>query len=155
MKKIFSILLLSMILGLFSSCIIVPEDRYTFTFYNDTQTYIYDWYLKNKYDINFTMSSDYCDVPPGYYSSMSDLREDEYQVYYCLLSNVKQDVYVCSEYFFRVNKDCTYYLSQDDCWAGGPRSAVTSANENIEPNYILMDSDGNKYPLKTVVINKQ
>lgn len=155
MKKIFPILLLSMILGVFSSCIIIPEDRYTFNFYNDTPSTIYDWYLKNRDDTNFTMSSDYCDVPAGYYSSMTDLREDEYQVWYCIFSNVKRDVYYYSENFFHVDRDCTYYLSHDDCWAGGPRSAVSTDNENIEPNYVLVDSDGNKYPLKTVIINKE
>ena len=51
MKKLFPILALSMVIGLFSSCIIVTEKpTYTVYFDNDTPSQVYDWYLKDKYD---------------------------------------------------------------------------------------------------------
>lgn len=154
MKKIFPVLLLSMILGVFSSCIIVPPERYIFTFYNNTPSDIYDWYLKDEYDTNYTLSDEYCRVPAGHYSSMSDLYEKDYQVWYCVYTTGNQDVYLYSQNFFHVNKDCTFYLAEGDCWAGSPRSAITTDTKTFESNYVLMDSNGNKYPLKTVIIEK-
>lgn len=154
MKKIFPILLLSMILGVFSSCIIIPPDRYTFNFYNDTPSDIYDWFLKDRYDTNYTLSSTWCPVPAGHYSSMTDLYEKDYQVYFCIFTTGTKEVYSYSENFFHVDKDCTYYLSSDSCFSGSPRSAILSDNETVEPNYVLIDSNGNKYPLKTVIIEK-
>lgn len=154
MKKIFPVLLLSMIIGLFSGCIIVPLDRYTFHFYNNTPSYVYDWYLKDKDENYYMVSDEYNVVAPDHYDSLSNLREKDYRVYFCVLSTVKKDFYAVSENFIHVDRDCTYYLQEDICYGGSPRSAVLSENETKEPCYFLFDSNGNRYPMKIEIINK-
>ena len=160
MKKIFPILLLSMILGLFSSCIIVPpealeEPKYTMYFYNDTTVqHVYDWYLKDEDDNNYVASENkYCEVPVGTYAGLSGLRKNYYQIWFCVYSNRSNDFYVHSDGLFYLDSNATFYLSDLSIVRGGPRSAVTE-NEQVE-QLVIVDSKGNIYPTKTEIINKQ
>ena len=63
MKKLFSILALAMVIGVFSSCVIVTHDEvvptYTITFRNELSDVVqnrvhindvFDWYAKNRKD---------------------------------------------------------------------------------------------------------
>ena len=146
MKKIFSILLASMVIGLFSSCIlVVPE--YTMYFYNDTtKQYVYDWYLIDSDGDDYAASKDYCEVAPGEYDYISNLKEDCYQVWFCVYQTRDKDYYVHTDNYFELNSDATFYLSDTKAYTGTPRSA-SSGNDNFEDTYVLKDSNGNEYKL--------
>lgn len=146
MKKIFSILLASMVIGLFSSCILVlPE--HTLYFYNDTKNeYVYDWYLKDLDGTEYAVSSGYCEVGPGEYDYISNLKENCYQVWFCEKRTQDKDYYWHTDNYFELNSDATFYLSNTKTYSGSPRSAV-SENNNFENNYVLKDSKGNVYKL--------
>lgn len=150
MKKLFPILALSMIIGLFSSCIINFESsKYTMYFDNDTSTqYIYDWYVKDSNNHNYTISSEYCPVPPGEYSSISGLSEGNYQVWFCIYSNPRRDtdVYMHPESFVHVDADVTFSLYDESYTYGRARSAA-NGEETEESRFVLIDSKGNRYPL--------
>ena len=147
MKKyvpLFAIILTTLIL---SSCILVLP-TYTMYFYNDTNNTVFDWYLKNDNGTNFTISEDYCEVPPKHYSSKSGLTEGYYQVWFCTFSAAGRDAYYYSENFVHLNSDTTYYLKSDDFYTGSPIKSNNSLNEKTtEPAFTLVDSNGNEYKL--------
>ena len=153
MKKLFPILALSMVIGLFSSCIIVAEKpTYTVYFDNDTPSQVYDWYLKDKYDNNYTISDSYCEVAPYRTSSMSGISEGDYKFYFCIFSTRAKDYYVAvphdNDSYYHIEKDVTFCLSEETPYNGSPRSVVSP--EGDYTNLVLRDSNGNVFPLKKV-----
>ncbi len=154
MKKLFPILALSMVIGLFSSCIIVTEKpTYTVYFDNDTPSYIYDWYLKDKDGNNHVHDpNSYREIAAYQYDRLTGVEEDDYQFYFCLLATRTQSIYSYTESYYHIERDVTFYLSEQKPYNGSPRSAV--GYEEEDANLVLKDSNGNEYPLKTLVINK-
>ena len=157
MKKLFSILALAMVIGVFSSCVIVTHEEPTYTVYfnNDTPSHVYDWYLKHKYGNRHAASDDYCDIKAYRYDSISGIKEGDYKFFFCFLSTIKNDYYIAfpeeESTFYHINKDVTFYLSEQTPYNGTPRSAVGSDDtyENLD-NLVIKDSEGNVYPLKKV-----
>ncbi len=156
MKKIFPALMLTMIVGLFSSCVIVTTEDPKYTVYfnnNSTTQYIYDWYLKDDDNHNHVISDSYCPVSQRSVSSMSGLPRDNYQVWFCVYSYSNPtrgdtNVYMHTENYVYVDKDTTFNLTSQSYTAGSPyRSAVTANNDEEISEFVLTDSNGNTYPL--------
>ncbi len=152
MKKLFPVLLLTMIVGLFSSCVIVTteEPKYTIYFNNNSSTqYIYDWYVKDDDNRNHVLSDNYCPVATNTVQSISGLPKDNYQVWFCIYTNPQRDtnVYMHTQNFVYVDQDVTFNLVQENYTSGRPRSAA-SVNDGDEIfDFVLTDSNGNTYPL--------
>ena len=153
MKKLFSILALAMVIGVFSSCVIVAHEEPTYTLYftNDTQSYVYDWFLKDKNDKNYAKSSDYCEIPSGRTASKSGLDKKDYQVWFCLLSTRTEDVYLYTKNFVYLDGDTVFYLSD---LSFHYRSLATYENQTGEHKYVLTTSTGEELELETCVISK-
>lgn len=155
MKKIFSVLLLALTLSLFTGCIFVGDvdyepPKYTLYFFNDTSNKtIYDWFLKDDDGENHVKSDNYVPVEPGEISSISGLKKDYYQVWFCVYSatNRQSDVYVHTENFVYVDSDTTFKLDTESYVSGRPRSATGVTEAKDKSNYVLIDSKGNVYPL--------
>ena len=155
MKKLFSILALAMVIGVFSSCVIVTHEEPTYTVYfdNDTPSYVYDWYLKDKDGKNKVHNdNEYREIAAYQYDRLSGIEEYDYKFYFCLLSTRIADYYLCTPNYYHIDRDVTFYLSEQTPYNGRPRSAASP--EEDFTNLVLRDSDGNEYPLETLVINK-
>lgn len=156
MKKLFSILALSMVIGLFSSCVIVTHEEPTYTLYfcNDTKVqHVYDWYLKNKNNTEFAISDSYCEVPTRTSAGLSGLSKDYYQIWYCVYSTRTDDFYVHSADYVYLDSDVTFYLSDLTCVRGSPKRSATLENAEAE-KLVFVDSKGNIYPAEIEVISK-
>ena len=155
MNKLLSILLVAMTAVMLSSCIIVntadSTPTYSMTFSNDTQSYVYDWYLKDRAGENYAKSDNYCEVPRGTSSTKSGLKERDYQVWFCLLSTRNADVYLYTNNYTHLDRDQVFYLYDQSFYA---RSAAGAADENAEPEYVLRTADGTIIELETCVIEK-
>ena len=152
MKKLFPILALSMVIGLFSSCIInLHSSTYKVYFNNDTQSHVYDWYLKDSAGHKYAISDEYCEIDAYHYDYISGIEEGDYKFYFCLLSTRDTDFYYSTQNFYHVEQDVTFYLSELTPYNGSPRSAVGPDDTEFTPeNLVLKDSEGNVYPLKLV-----
>ena len=151
MKKVLSILLIASALMLLASCIIVPpEIRHTFYFNNNTSDHIYDWYLKDESGNNYALSDDYCEVPAHHISSMT-VEEGYYQVWFCISSittpRSNVDVYAHTTTFVHLDSDVTFKRMTNLYYTGYVRSAESAGNSSDETNFVLVDSNGNEYPL--------
>ncbi len=156
MKKLFPVLLLTMIVGLFSSCVIVTTESapptYSMTFSNDTQSHVYDWYVKDSSGKNYPISeNNYCEVPRGTSSTKSGLKENDYQMWFCLLSTRTADVYLYTQRYTHLNQNQVFYLSEQAFYA---RSVAGTSDDNSENNYVLKTADGTVLELETCVIEK-
>ena len=127
MKKLFSILALAMIIGLFSSCIIVatsePEPEpptYTFYFFNDTNDDIRDWYLIDRKGKIYSKQNDgyACPIDEGEISSKKGLRQKDYLIFYEYEHGTKNKTS-----YFTLDSDTTFRLSNRSITSGKPRSA--------------------------------
>ena len=127
MKKIFPILLLSMILGVFSSCIIIPPEESTYTFYlfNNSDYDIRDWYLIDEYDEIYSKNNDgyACPIDSGEISSIKDLKKRDYYLYFEYYDSVG---YLNKRItnLFRLESDTTYKMIEKTFYEGKPRSAT-------------------------------
>lgn len=149
MKKISFALLILTAAMLFSSCVVVHADvkeeevhTYKFFFDNDTRIYIYDWYLKDEDGNNWTKGDGYYPVAPDDRDCIYDIPEGLYQVWYCIDSGRRKDVYTHTKNFFEINSDVVFSLKYEECTE---RSAVNNASG--EKRLVLVDSNGNEYPL--------
>lgn len=156
MKKIATIIMITLTAILLSGCIINVESvTHTMYFQNDSPTqYVYDWYLKDTNGKKYTISDDYCPVPCNSSSYISGLFRKDYQVWFCIYSNPRTDVYLHSAGFVNLDSDTTFRLSDESYYGGAPRSAGKAINENAEPELTLVDSNGNQYKLVTEIIYK-
>lgn len=161
MKKLFSIFALAMVIGVFSSCVIVAheEPKYTITFYNDltntARNDVFDWYAKNDSGSKFAASSSAVPVSSGGGSSkLRDLYKDDYCVIFTFDDSSKYDgVIFYKSDFFRLEKDVDFVLTEDyRSYTVTVRSASNQVEtkENVEKTYKLVASDGNVYPLTKV-----
>lgn len=155
MKKLISIMLIALSVIMLSSCIIVANNNepptYSMTFYNDTKSHVYDWYLKDKDGANYAKSDNYCEVPRGDHSTKSGLRERDYQIWFCLLSTRTTDVYAYTRNYTHLSQDQRFYLSDESFYS---RSAAGSSDDNAEPEYVLRTADGTVLELETCIIEK-
>lgn len=125
MKKLFSILALAMVIGVFSSCVIVTHEEstptYTFYFFNNDDYDIRDWYLIDKSGNEYSKHSDgYAEpVNEGEISSIKDLKPRLYKVYYEYKNGESHTTPYCD-----LNSDITYKVYEDDFYKGKPRSAA-------------------------------
>ena len=130
MKKIFSILLASMVIGLFSSCILVTpesETTYSFYFFNNTNNDVKDWMLIDKYGNTYSKYDDgyACPIESGEISSIKDIKERDYYLY-CIYDEWPGYSTYTSGYF-ELDGDTTFKLHEKSFYEGKPRSAeVTS-----------------------------
>lgn len=171
MKKIFSILALSMVIGLFSSCIIVtheePVPTYTITFRNELSDVVqnhvhindvFDWYAKNKKDKNFVVSDSATLVQAdGGTSRLRDIPRDYYQVIFTFddtTDSYSDDTYYISDEFY-LDEDKDFVLRES---THRVRVTITnrSAGDTLEESEVeqrkfeIVDSEGNVFPLKKV-----
>lgn len=129
MKKLFSILALSMVIGLFSSCVIVTHEEttptYTFYFFNNSDYDIRDWYLLDKSgDPYYKHNDGYAEpVNEREISSIKDLKPGLYKVYYEYKNGSSHTTSYCD-----FTSDVTYKVYEDDFYKGKPRSAASTEN---------------------------
>ena len=82
-------------------------------------------------------------------STKKGLKEKDYQIWFCLLATREIDVYAYTQNYTHLDDDQIFYLSDQSFHA---RSAA--ADENAEPEYVLITADGTVLELETVVIKK-
>ena len=147
MKKLFSILALAMIIGLFSSCIIVATAEeepspptYSITFCNDYDDDVIDWYVKNDDGKRFAKSENFVVVRCDDTSKLKGLRKDYYKVLFAFIPN---DYYETT--YIYLNENVDFILRKKNDWSFDSRSAVNTNSSGTE--YVLVDSNGNEYPL--------
>ena len=131
MKKLFSIFALTMVIGLFSSCIIVgvaqePEPAtYDFYFENDSDKDIRDWYLLDRNGNRYSKQNDgyACPIEYGDRSSIKNLRSRDYRVFYEKYTNSSNTSYT-QHYtgFFTLDSDVTFYLDSTTISRGKPHN---------------------------------
>lgn len=162
MKKLFPILALSMVIGLFSSCIIVTEKpTYTITFYNDLansrRNDIFDWYAKDSSEKTFAISKDYpTPISSGGGSSrLRDLPEDRYYVVFTFddtTDSYDNDTFYMSDTFY-LDSDKDFVLEETTRkYTVSVRSAAgdIEETEEVQKEFQIVDSEGNVFPLKKV-----
>lgn len=148
MKKIFSGLIVLSTVLMLSSCIIVSDNdfddilHYDFTFVNDTNEDIADWYLKSEDGDKYAISSNYEEVLAGENRKLRNVPMDDYKVYFLYSADKASNQYYYSNYFF-LNKDKRYSLKND---VVSPRSATVS-DTTTEKVFYLEDEDGNQITL--------
>lgn len=146
MKKITLSLILISTFMLLSSCVIVADDDWDwhnyhdFTFVNDTQYRIADWYLRTSDGKQKAKSDNYVEVKPNSSSTLHDVYEDYYQVY--MSYSYYPDKYYYSVNYVYLDTDTKYYLKSNDFYA---RSAASKTSE--ENKIILIDDKGNEIEL--------
>ena len=162
MKKLFSILALAMVIGVFSSCVIVTheEPTYTITFYNDlpdsSRNDIFDWYAKNDAGKNFAVSSHATHVSSGGGSSkLRSLPKDYYSVIFTLDDTTDSyggAVYYESELFYLDrDRECTVKeVSRDYIVTVRSANNIVEEKKELEKGFQIVDSVGNVYLLKKV-----
>ena len=155
MKKITTIIMLALTALMLSSCVINLEPvTHTMYFQNDSRTqHVYDWYVKDSDGTKYVISKDYCAVPCNSTSAISGLYTKDYQVWFCIYSGIRSDVYTHSAGFVRLDSDTTFSLSSVSYYGGKPRSAEGTI-EDAESDFVLIDSNGNKYELVTEIVYK-
>lgn len=152
MKKITFGLLVTTLTLLFSSCIVVSDDtfddcpfrtHYDFTFINNTDYKVGDWYLRTEYGKKYAKSSDYEQINSGRKSTIYNVPKNDYQVYFAYSSNIKQYLYTN---YFTLDTDTKYYLQEDRFYE---RSAIASNSEtgNEAPVLYIVDDKGNRIEL--------
>ena len=128
MKKIFPILLVTMILGLFSSCILITpesEETYRFYFFNNSEYEIRDWYLIDRSGNTYSKYNDgyACSIDSGEISSIKDLKKQDYKLYYEYYRS--SHINSCETDYIEIYSDTTYKFKEDAFYDGAPRSAET------------------------------
>lgn len=147
MKKNILVAILTSLVLILSSCVIYADDvieehfhYYDFTFYNDTDKRIADWYLRTESGEKIAKSSNFVNVYPRSKSTLHNVREDSYRVMLAYSSDPYQ--YYYSDEFY-LNKDMIYYLYTAVIYH---RSAT--GTENIEEKHLyIVDETGNKIQL--------
>lgn len=140
MKKYFYIAILLISSIVFSSCIIVTDDfidHYSITFVNDTPTTVADWYLRTHSGNKIAKSDNWESVSPHSQSTLPNVRENYYQIYYCFDSNIKQYYYTN---YILLDSNTRYSLKNDDFYSRAPKGTAT-------PHFYLEDDKGNKIQL--------
>lgn len=117
MKKIATIIMITLTAILLSSCVInvTPESTHSFYFYNDTNMDIRDWYLLDKDGKIYSVHKDgYAEpVAAGRYSHISGLKSKLYQVYYEYENGTEHKTG-----WFDINSDATFKPYDNKCYTG-------------------------------------
>ncbi len=122
MRKIFTVLLLTISTIFISSCIIVnpddlnlPTNYYDLTCYNMSDTYITDWCVVRNNRVTYAISKDLtCPIRPnGNYETLENLPEGKYKLYVAFVTNPDYDAgdYVESK-TINLTKDYEVYIDQ-------------------------------------------
>lgn len=118
MKKLFPVLLLAMIIGLFSSCIIVTnpdgENYYNITCHNQSNTYIQDWCVVRNGKKTYAKSSGCAKIAPNTgTATLYNLPEGRYILYVAFTTNpsYEEGDYIETREFI-LNKDYDVYIDQ-------------------------------------------
>lgn len=128
-----------------SGCIVISDDfsfYHDFTIKNDSNTKIEDWYLKSYSGKKVAKSDDWEPVSPHSKSTITDVHENYYRVYFSKSDDPRQ--YYYSNNYFYLDSDTTYYITTDDFYS---RSAIASSNTNTSKEIYLVDDKGNKIEL--------
>lgn len=151
MKKLIPILIIFSSILMLSGCefhLHPYRERYTMFFKNNTTSYVYDWYVKDDFGMNHTGSTEYYPVAPGETSSINNLWPDYYEVWFCLLSTDKKDLYLHSETMTYLDSDTVFELKTEKfLYKRSISSATNETSDDDNVRYILVDSKGNEYPL--------
>lgn len=139
-----------MVIGLFSSCIIVgvAEDysnHYDLSLKNNTSLTITDWCVKEDNDYTYANSEYNCEIPPNHTDTIKHLKRGYYSI--CFSFKVKNklhpdDYEETAEIY--LNQDVYFDLAQRKFFG---RSAGNNSQTDTESEYVLICSDGNVYPL--------
>ena len=117
MKKIATIIMITLTAILLSGCVInyVPETTHTFYFYNNSNMNIRDWYLLDRDGKMYSVHNDGCAEPveAGKYSRISGLRSKYYQVFYEYENRTQH-----TTGFFDINSDATFKTVDNRCYTG-------------------------------------
>ena len=148
MKKLIPLLLLLASILTLSGCVVVFDtSKYTMFFENDTETQIDDWYLKDVAKHKYTGSIYYYGVEPGETSSIDNLPQNFYRVYFGISSG-GNDYYVHTENYVYLDSDTTFKLHNQSFHTTFIRSASSAESTDIEnEKLVLIDSAGNEYAL--------
>ena len=145
MKKIFGILLLTITTFMLSSCFIFVNDKeHDITCENNTSVLIRDWCVIQDGDRTHANSDYAVEIRPGYSDTIYDLPEDYYSV--CITFNnpsssrnyqPSEEIYLDEDVVFSVAERTFYRRSAND----------SSEDEDAEPEFVLIGSNGKEYPL--------
>ena len=147
MKKLFPVLLLTMIVGLFSSCIIVATEespKYEISCYNNTFSPITDWCVKKGDDRTYANSEYNCKIESGKRDSIKNLSYG----YYSICISFKDKIQLHPDDYEQTNEvlldeDVEFSVAERTYYS---RSASNSNSESQEPEYVVI-INGKEYPL--------
>lgn len=152
MNKNIGIVLISITLMLFSSCVVVhtrhdPDDyiptpvipKYNITFKNNTYDNISDWYVENRAGTNFEKSSNFVPVRSGEQSTIYNLLKSDYRVVFSYRPIPGISDYYCSAFTY-LDENVEYKLYENNFYS-------RAQGNSSDSQFYLMDSNGNKIEL--------
>lgn len=147
MKKIISVLLLTITVTLFSSCIFVGDNIFSthdITCYNDTLKTITDWCVKKGDDRTYANSEYNCKIESGKRDSIKNLSYG----YYSICISFKDKIQLHPDDYEQTNEvlldeDVEFSVAERTYYS---RSASNSNSESQEPEYVVI-INGKEYPL--------
>ena len=150
MKKLFTILIISLTVTILSSSIIVTNGEpstpiYNITLNNNTNYPINDWYVKNAdTERKYAKSSEAVSIPRNSESTMYGIPEGNYYIVFTL-----SDPAIAEDYKFSaktyINRNTLYYARSSLNYSY--RSVLPSSSEG---KLVLIDSAGNEIELVKV-----
>ena len=155
-----------MVIGLFSSCIIVgvveEPKTYTLTLRNelpyinkDNTNDIFDWYAKDKGNKNWVVSNTNALVQSeGGFSKLRNIPENYYRIVFTFDDTTDYDntdtYYITDSFYLNSDREFVVQSSTHYVVTVNSRSAVAETSEDAQQGYEIVDSNGNVYPLKKV-----
>ena len=152
MKKLFTILIISLTVTILSSCIIVTntDPNYNFTLENkSTDRVVRDWYVKNSNNENITyvIKNSTNIIEPGSSATISGIPTGTYYVAFRVYRNGSTEFYYSKDFYIDRNLKYTVIdILMDNITS---RNALTQ-NNNSSNEFHLIDSAGNEIELVKV-----
>lgn len=152
MKKLFTILIISLTVTILSSCIIVTntDPNYNFTLENNsTDKVVRDWYVKNSNNENITyvIKNSTNIIEPGSSATISGIPTGTYYVAFRVYRNGSTEFYYSKDFYIDRNLKYTVIdILMDNITS---RNALTQ-NNNSSNEFHLIDSAGNEIELVKV-----
>ena len=152
MKKLFTILIISLTVTILSSCIIVTntDPNYNFTLENNsTDIVVRDWYVKNSNNENITyvIKNSTNIIEPGSSATISGIHTGTYYVAFRVYRNGSTEFYYSKDFYIDRNLKYTVIdILMDNITS---RNALTQ-NNNSSNEFHLIDSAGNEIELVKV-----
>lgn len=152
MKKLFTILIISLTVTILSSCIIVTntDPNYNFTLENNsTDRVVRDWYVKNSNNENITyvIKNSTNIIEPGSSATISGIPTGTYYVAFRVYRNGSTEFYYSKDFYIDRNLKYTVIdILMDNITS---RNALTQ-NNNSSNEFHLIDSAGNEIELVKV-----